>query len=129
MIPIDLALWVNRAHVGPTVYGIERAIKPKLLQSDMAIKPKLLQDLPKELVEESRTYREAGDKILNYCAPDCNLDMLKQDLMDIKQELDEAATKFLKRVSKGAYKIVEGVEIVEEVLEELILEEVLEISE
>uniref|UniRef100_A0A915JVN3 Uncharacterized protein n=1 Tax=Romanomermis culicivorax TaxID=13658 RepID=A0A915JVN3_ROMCU len=54
-------------------------------------------DLPKELAEESTTYREARDKILNYCAPDCNLDMLKRDLLDIKQEPDEAATKFLKR--------------------------------
>uniref|UniRef100_A0A915K712 Uncharacterized protein n=1 Tax=Romanomermis culicivorax TaxID=13658 RepID=A0A915K712_ROMCU len=49
------------------------------------------------LAEESTTYREAPDKILNYCAPDSNLDMLKRDLLDIKQEPDEAATKFLKR--------------------------------
>uniref|UniRef100_A0A915I8X5 Uncharacterized protein n=1 Tax=Romanomermis culicivorax TaxID=13658 RepID=A0A915I8X5_ROMCU len=35
MIQIDPALWVNLAQVGPTVYDIERAIKPKLLQSDM----------------------------------------------------------------------------------------------
>uniref|UniRef100_A0A915HXI6 Uncharacterized protein n=1 Tax=Romanomermis culicivorax TaxID=13658 RepID=A0A915HXI6_ROMCU len=54
-------------------------------------------DLPKELAKESMTYREAPDKILNYCAPDCNLDMLKRDLLDIKQEPDEVATKLLKR--------------------------------
>uniref|UniRef100_A0A915KIW1 Uncharacterized protein n=1 Tax=Romanomermis culicivorax TaxID=13658 RepID=A0A915KIW1_ROMCU len=29
--------------------------------------------------------------------PHCNLDMLKRDLLDIKQEPDEVATKFLKR--------------------------------
>uniref|UniRef100_A0A915IXA2 Uncharacterized protein n=1 Tax=Romanomermis culicivorax TaxID=13658 RepID=A0A915IXA2_ROMCU len=54
--------------------------------------------LLKELAEEPTTYREAGDKILNYCAPDCNLDMLKRDLLDIKQEPDDATTKFLKRL-------------------------------
>uniref|UniRef100_A0A915JX07 Uncharacterized protein n=1 Tax=Romanomermis culicivorax TaxID=13658 RepID=A0A915JX07_ROMCU len=54
-------------------------------------------DLPKELAEQSTTYREARDKILNYSATDCNLDMLKRNLLDIKQEPDEAATKFLKR--------------------------------
>uniref|UniRef100_A0A915HVW8 Uncharacterized protein n=1 Tax=Romanomermis culicivorax TaxID=13658 RepID=A0A915HVW8_ROMCU len=53
-------------------------------------------DLQKELAEESMTYREAQDEILNYCVPDCNLDMLKRDLLDIKQERDEATTKFLK---------------------------------
>uniref|UniRef100_A0A915K8U7 Uncharacterized protein n=1 Tax=Romanomermis culicivorax TaxID=13658 RepID=A0A915K8U7_ROMCU len=37
-------------------------------------------------------YREAGDKILNYCA------MLKEELLDIEQEPDEAATNFLKRL-------------------------------
>uniref|UniRef100_A0A915IN07 Uncharacterized protein n=1 Tax=Romanomermis culicivorax TaxID=13658 RepID=A0A915IN07_ROMCU len=77
MIPIDPALWVNLAQVGPTVYDIERDIKPKLLQSDMSSKPVLAFIVELE---------------------DCNLDMLKRDFLDIKQEPDEAATKFLKRV-------------------------------
>uniref|UniRef100_A0A915JS37 Uncharacterized protein n=1 Tax=Romanomermis culicivorax TaxID=13658 RepID=A0A915JS37_ROMCU len=55
------------------------------------------QDSLEELTEESMIYGEAQDKILKYCAPDCNLDMLKRDLLDKKQEPDEAAAKFLKR--------------------------------
>uniref|UniRef100_A0A915JF83 Uncharacterized protein n=1 Tax=Romanomermis culicivorax TaxID=13658 RepID=A0A915JF83_ROMCU len=58
---------------------------------------RLSRDLVKELAEESTTYREAQDKVLNYCAPDCDLDMFKIDLLDIKQEPDEAATEFLEK--------------------------------